>query len=477
MSTLLINCSKKSSPGGTAPPPPTPPPVATNDVDFWLTNGDQSIKLQKQGGVLSFGTAFNTYTNFEVNESETFQSIEGFGYSLTGGSAEVIDRLNADKKEELLQDLFGNGPTAIGVSYLRISIGASDLDGSTFSYNDLPAGQTDVTMGQFSIAPDRLHLIPVLKSILKINPAIKIMGSPWSPPVWMKSPNSTTGITGTVGGSLMPQYYNAYAKYFVKYIEAMKAEGIAITAITPQNEPLNPANNPSLLMLASQQADFIKSSLGPAFQSAGITTKIISYDHNCDRPDYPMEILNDNVARTFVAGSAFHLYGGDISALTTVHNAHPDKDVYFTEQWTSSIGDFAGDLSWHTRNVTLGSMRNWSKNALEWNLATDGSFSPHTQGGCNSCKGAITVETSSTYTKNVSYYIIGQVSKFVPAGSVRISSNVSGSLYNAAFKTPEGKKVMVVLNDGPASALFNIKYNGKWITSSLNKNSVGTYIW
>lgn len=463
----LNNCSKQNNEDNPVPEPP----IATNEVDFWLTKADQSVKLQKQSGILAFRDSYNNYPNIEVTDSQTFQTVDGFGFSLTGGSAQVINSLNTSKKQALLQELFGTSNSSIALSYLRISIGASDLDESVFSYNDLPVGQTDLNLTQFSLAPDMTNLIPLLKEILAINPSIKIMGSPWSPPVWMKDNNSS------IGGSLQPKYYGVYAQYFVKYIQKMKAEGIKIDAITVQNEPLHPENNPSLLMLAPQQADFIKNHLGPAFQAATIDTKIIIYDHNCDKPDYPISVLNDAAAKSFISGSAFHLYAGDISALTTVRNAHPDKDLYFTEQYTPSTGDFSGDLKWHLKNVVVGSMRNWSKTALEWNLANDASFGPHTPGGCTTCKGGITVNSSSSYTQNVGYYIIAHASKFVPTGSVRIASNTTGSLHNVAFKTPAGKKVLVVINDGSTSTQFNIKYNEKWITTSLDSGSAGTYVW
>lgn len=463
----LNNCSKQNNEDNPAPEPPT----ATNEVDFWLTKADQSVKLQKQSGILAFRDSYNNYPNIEVTDSETFQTVDGFGFSLTGGSAKVINSLNSDKKQALLQELFGTSNNSIAISYLRISIGASDLDESVFSYNDLPVGQTDLNLTQFSLAPDMVNLIPLLKEILAINPTIKIMGSPWSPPIWMKDNNSS------IGGSLQPKYYSVYAQYFVKYIQKMKEQGIVIDAITVQNEPLHPGNNPSLLMLAPQQADFIKNHLGPAFRTAAINTKIIIYDHNCDKADYPISVLNDAAAKSFISGSAFHLYAGDISALTTVKNAHPDKDLYFTEQYTPSTGDFSGDLKWHLKNVVVGSMRNWSKTALEWNLANDASFGPHTPGGCTTCKGGITVNSSTSYTQNVGYYIIAHASKFVPTGSVRIGSNIIGNLHNVAFKTPAGKKVLVVINEGNEAALFNIKYNQKWITTSLDSGSAGTYIW
>ena len=468
---LTASIFNYSSEAITVPPSPSTSVIAVNEIDFWLTKGDQSIKLEKQKSILTFGNTFNNYANIELFDAQTFQTVEGFGYSLTGGSAQVIMQLSADKRAVLLQDLFGQTASSISVSYLRISIGASDLDASVFSYNDLPAGETDLNLNKFSLSPDRTQLIPLLKEILLINPNIKIMGSPWSAPVWMKDNKNSKG------GSLLPQYYASYAQYFVKYIQQMKDNGITIDAITPQNEPLHPGNNPSMYMTAVDQTNFIKNNLGPAFAAANIKTKIIIYDHNCDKPEYPISVLNDPAAKAFIAGSAFHLYGGDISALSTVRNAHPDKGLYFTEQWTSSVGDFAGDLKWHSKNVVIGSMRNWSRVALEWNLANDASFGPHTAGGCTECKGAITVSDRTNYTKNVSYYIIAHASKFVPAGSVRIATAIAGNLSNVAFKTPAGKTVLLVVNDSRNAESFNIKHNGKWATTSLDAGAVGTFIW
>lgn len=473
--TLLSACHKKDSGGSTPtptpPPDPTPPTSTTNDADVWLTTGNQSSLLEKQNTVLSFGTTSNANVNIDVDTTQTFQNVDGFGYTLTSGSATVINGLPTATRAQVLQDLFST-TNGIGVSYLRISIGASDLSASVYSYDDLPSGQTDVSLANFSLAPDMDQLIPLLKDILAINPAIKIIAAPWSAPVWMKDNNSA------VGGSLQTQYYPVYAAYFVKYIQQMKAQGITIDAITPQNEPLNPYNNPSLVMSAQQQADFIKNNLGPAFQAANITTKIVAYDHNCDRTDYPLAVLADAGARPFVNGSAFHLYAGDISALSTVHNAYPDKQVYFTEQYTASTGDFAGDLKWHLKNVIIGSMRNWSRNALEWNLATDASYGPHTNGGCSNCKGALTISGGAA-SRNVSYYIVAHASKFVPAGSIRIGSTASAStsLQYVAFKTPAGKKVLLVENDGSGSTAFNIRFNGKWIPTSLGAGSVATFVW
>lgn len=466
---IIVECSKQKNTTGT-PTMPLPPPVSvTNDVDLWLTKGDFSALLQKQNSVISFNSSSNSNIVIEVDSTVSFQSMVGFGYTLTGGSAVLINSLNSATKSSLLRELFGKESNSISISYLRVSIGASDLDSVVFSYNDLAPGETDVNLAKFSLAPDRPNLIPLLKEILAINPDIKILGSPWSPPTWMKDNNSSKG------GSLLPQYYSVYANYFVKYIQQMKAEGITIDAITPQNEPMHPGNNPSMYMTAAQQADFIKNHLGPAFQSAGITTKIIIYDHNADRPDYPLEILNDAAAKQFIDGSAFHLYGGDVSALSQVRNAHPDKHIYFTEQYTAADGNFEGDLEWHIKNLIIGASRNWSRNVLEWNLANDPNFKPHTPGGCNTCKGALTI--GATVTRNVSYYIIAHASKFVPPGSVRIASTTPGSITNVAFKTPDGKKVLIVLNEGNSSVSFNIKFNNRFASTSLPASSAGTFVW
>jgi len=378
--------------------------------------------------------------------------------------------MNTANRAALLKELFATSENDIGVSYLRISIGASDLDDHVFSYDDLPAGQTDPNLKKFTLNEDSKYLIPVLKEILKIAPKIKLLGSPWSPPTWMKTNDSSKG------GSLKPEFYDAYAKYFVKYIQGMRSEGIRIDAITVQNEPLHPGNNPSMLMLAADQAIFIKDHLGPAFKAAHIDTKIIIYDHNADRPDYPISILNDPNAKKYIDGSAFHLYGGPIEALSKVHEAHPDKNIYFTEQWVGAPGNFPVELNWHVKNLVIGATRNWARTVLEWNLASDPNQNPHTPGGCDRCLGAVTIDGNKV-TRNPAYYIIAHASKFVRPGSVRISSNLPENLPNVAFKTPGGKKVVIVLNDSKSAQTFNISYNHKIATSSLEAGAVATYIW
>ncbi|WP_242916706.1 glycoside hydrolase family 30 protein [Pontibacter liquoris] len=468
---LLCHVSCKENKETYKPDAPEVPASERSQVAFWLTNPDKSVLFAEQKESLNFTAVSNQNQTIEIDTTQLFQTIDGFGYTLTGGSAYVMNRMNAVERAALLKELFATDGKNIGVSYLRISIGASDLNGQVFTYNDLSSGETDPEMLRFSLSRDKADLIPVLNEILAINPAIKILGSPWTAPEWMKTNKSF------IGGSLKPEYYDAYARYFVKYIQAMQAEGIRIDAITLQNEPLNPSNNPSMLMSAAEQAQFIKQRIGPAFQVANLSTKIILYDHNTDRIDYPISILNDPEARKYVDGSAFHLYAGGIHALSEVHTAHPDKNIYFTEQWIGAPGNFSSDLAWHVKNLLVGATRNWSRTVLEWNLAANPELGPHTDGGCTSCLPAVTVSREGQVTRNTAYYVVAHASKFVRPGSVRVATNVPGALQNVAFQTPDGQKVLLVLNDSGTTQTFNIRFRGKVAVSSLKPGAVGTYVW
>jgi glucosylceramidase len=445
---------------------------ADGEVEYWLTTPDKSSLFRKAETGLVFTDQGSRLQAIEIDSEKTYQTIDGFGYSLTGGSAWLLDqKLSPAARAEIIRELFSTDGEGIGVSYLRVSVGSSDLDASVFSYHDLPPGRADRTLSGFSLDEDRKHLIPVLKEILAVNPEIKIMASPWSAPAWMKTNNSPKG------GSLKREYYGAFAEYFVKYIQGMGTEGIVIDAITIQNEPENPKNNPSMVMTASEQADFVKGYLGPSFEKAGIKTKIVVFDHNCDNPEYPLAILDDPDAKKYVDGSAFHLYLGEIEAMSKVHNAHPDRHIYFTEQWTSPQGTFEGDMRWHTRHLTVGAVRNWARNVLEWNLAADPDFNPHTdEGGCTMCLGALTID-NNTVTRNVSYYIIAHSSKFVRPGSVRIASSLPDHLPNVAYIAPDGKKVLLVVNDGDNDSEFVIRHAGRTAIAKLPAGSVATYVW
>jgi len=443
---------------------------AQKDASVWLTNPDKSALVQLQPVPLPFTRAAASGPVIDVDEKQTYQTIDGFGFALTGGSAELMMKMSPEKRAALIHELFDTQGQDIGVSYLRVSVGSSDMNDHAFSYDDLPAGETDPKIEKFSFGPDETSVIPVLQEILKVDPSIKILASPWSAPPWMKTTDRAKA------GVLLPEYFGSYATYFVKYIEGMKARGIDIDTLTIQNEPLNEKNTPSMVMLAPEQADFIANYLGPAFEKAGIKTKIVLYDHNLDHPAYPLSILKDPAANKYVDGTGFHLYGGKIEAMTEVHNAFPDKNLYFTEQ---SITDLSGGMNvakpeaW----VVIGATRNWSRNVLLWNLAADPEFGPHTNdGGCTRCQGALTLD-GDTVTRNLAYYTIAQASKFVRPGSVRIGSNDLDGLPNVAFRTPDGKRVLIVANTGSAPAGFHVRYEGQSFSASLNAGAVGTYVW
>jgi len=439
-----------------------------NEAELWLTMPDKSVAFEKQENFLVKET--ENQNEITIDTSKTYQEMDGFGYTLTGGSAKHITNMSASAREKLLQELYGTGKGDIGVSYIRISIGASDLDEKLFSYDDLPEGETDENMEKFDLGYDKQYLIPVLQQILKINPDIKILGSPWSPPVWMKDNGDTRG------GSLKPEYYPAYAKYFVKYIQEMKANGITIDAVTIQNEPLHPGNNPSLLMPAEAQKEFVRDHLGPEFEKNNIKTKIIVYDHNADRPDYPITILDDPEAAKYIDGSAFHLYGGTIDAVSQVHDAHPNKNLYFTEQWVGAPGDFAKELTWHTENLIIGAPRNWCKTVLEWNLAADENQMPHTdRGGCDRCLGAVTI-TGDEVTREPAYYIIAHASKFVRPGSVRVDSNMVDGLPNVAYQTPNGNVVAIVQNTSKEDRTVKVNAGEKNAVVALKAGAIATLV-
>lgn len=453
--------------------PPADSATVVGKAQVWVTTGNQAKLLQKGTDLdIKTGAAAGAAV-IQVDFSKPLQEIEGFGAALTGSAAYLINkRLNSAQRSQLLQELF-DPQQGIGISYLRITMGASDFSLTDFTYDDMPAGQTDPGLTQFSIAKDKEDVVPVLQAIKAIAPGIKLMSTPWSPPAWMKDNGKLAG------GKLKPEWYGAYASYFVKYIQAFKQEGISIDAVTPQNEPLHEAAYPSMRMEATEQTAFIRDHLGPAFKQNQLNTGIIIYDHNWDVPQYPITILNDTGARQYVSGSAFHAYAGQVTAMTQVHAQHPDKALYFTEvsggAWAQQ---FADNLKWNMGNVFIGSVNNWSRNALLWNLALDNDHGPQ-NGGCKDCRGVVTIGDNGAITRNVEYYAIGHMSKFVRPGAFRVSlagSNTAG-LDHAAFLNKDGSRVLVVLNKDSNAKSFTVTDGNRQYQCSLEGNSVATIVW
>ncbi len=440
-------------------------------ASMWLTTADRQTPLAHSGVALADQGETLPTQMITVDPKQVFQTMDGFGFALTGGSAQLLIKMDADKRAAILREVFSPAQDGIGVSYVRLSIGASDMNDHVFSYDDLPAGQVDPTMAHFSLDTDRADVIPVMKQILAINPKVKILASPWSAPLWMK----TTGQAQ--GGVLKPEDFAAYALYLTKYVQGMQAEGIGITTLTVQNEPLNEKNTPSMLMLGEEQDVFIRENLGPAFRDAGIKTGIVLYDHNLDHPLYVLDILRDKAAAQFVDGSGWHLYGGGVEAMTQVHNEFPKRNIYFTEQSTTERKGTTTPIAEPIARVMIGVSRNWSRNILLWNLAADPENGPHTNnGGCTGCRGALTID-GNTVTRLLAFYTVAHLSKFVPPQSVRVGSNTSETLPNVAFRTPDGKTVLVVSNPSGGEQRFAFREGSRTWNSSIPAGAAATYVW
>ena len=447
------------------------------DAQVVVTTGDQAMLLQS-GPVVTFGTGGTQSSPvITVNEVAQYQAIDGFGASLTDSSAWVIwNDLTASQQATLMQQLFS--PTAgIGLTFLRQPMGASDFAvNGNYSYDDVPAGQTDPQLTQFSIAHDTPYIIPLLQQALAINPAVKVVALPWSPPAWMKT-------SGTMnGGDMNTVYFPSLAQYFVLYLQAYQQAGIPVYAISVQNEPLNSTNSyPSESLAASDESDFIANYLGPTLSNAGLgAVKILAYEHNWDNTSYPEFVLSSS-ASPYLAGSSFHCYNGDVSAQSTVKAAYPGKDVWFTECSGTVGSNFAGDLVWNSENLLIGATRNWARSISLWNLALDQNSGP-TNGGCASCRGVVTIDTRTspaTITNNVEYYVLGHLAKFVVPGAHRIDSNSfsAGGIEDVAFQNPDQSIVLFALNPGSTPQAFSVSWKGTYFNYTLPSQSVVTFQW
>ena len=450
-------------------------PSAQPRAQVWLTTGDRAHLLERQPDLpLAAGVPTGVAT-IDVDETTRYQEMVGFGAAITDASAWLItNRLTPERREALLQDLFGPDP-GIGLSFTRLTIGASDFSRSHYSFDDVRPGETDSALARFSIAPNRADVLPVVQRALAINPALTVMASPWSAPAWMK----TTG--SLIRGTLRPEAYGSYAEYFHRYVEAYRAVGVPIYAITIQNEPhFEPADYPGMRLEPAARARFIGHYLGPTFTRAGIRTLILDWDHNWDQPDSPLQVLADSAAARFIAGVAWHCYGGDVSAQTTVHAAHPDKDAYFTE---CSGGDwaprFADNVAWNVRTLIIGATRGWARGVLLWNLALDEKHGPHT-GGCGNCRGVVTIDSATgAVTRNEEYYALGHASRFVRPGARRIASTHVENLDNVAFLNVDGSKALIVVNGGAAERAFAVRAGarGETVRYVLPAGAVVTLLW
>jgi len=443
-------------------------------ASVWLTTPDRAHLLAPQPPIdlLPDDQVEPQNTTIDVDESQRFQTMQGFGATLTDSSAWLIARLSTEQRDGLMRTLFD--PTAgIGLSTLRQAAGASDFSLSNYSYDDMPPGETDEQLERFSIDHDREYIIPVLRQALSLNPQLEIIGVPWSAPGWMKTTDSL------IGGEVRPEYYEAFARYLVRYVQDFAAEGVPLAAISPGNEPLFvPAGYPGMYVDAQIQANFIKTYLGPALAAAGLSTEILIFDHNWDRADFPIALLNDSDARAYVAGTAFHCYQGSFFEQSVLHDWHPDKTILVTE-CTGLVGsDFGHDIRWAMRNLFIGATRHWATDILMWNLALDENSGPQ-NGGCTDCRGVVTIDQATgTVSFNTEYYLLGHASLAARPGAIRVGSpSFSEGIETVAFLNPDASKGLLVLNDGVFEETFKVRWAGLAFSYTLPAGAVATFRW
>ena len=492
MTNLLLVCflfatcsSNNDSTPEPNPPNPQTPPATDGDVKILTTTTDLSQDLTWQ--VVDFSTSSNmSPTTITLNPAERYQTMDGFGAAITGSTSYNLMQMTAEDRTRFLKETFSE-TEGFGHSYIRIAIGCSDFSLSEYSLCDNPGIENFALQSE-----ERDYIIPILKEILAINPSIKIIGSPWTPPRWMKVNNLTDlqPYNEWTSGQLNPKYYGDYGTYFVKWIQALEAEGIPIYAVTPQNEPLNRRNSASMFMGWQEQQAFIKEGLGPHLRDAGLDTKIYVFDHNynydnmADQADYPIHLYEDDAAASFVAGAAYHNYGGNREELLDIHQQRPDKELIFTE---TSIGTWNDGQNLSTRlmadmeDVALGTVNNWCKAVIVWNLMLDSDRGPNREGGCQTCYGAVDLAKNDykTIRRNSHYYILSHLAAVVKPGATRIGTSgytATGITY-AAFENPDGSFATVLLNNTGEKKRITLADDDHHFSYEVPAKSVVSYRW
>lgn len=448
-------------------------PAAASAVQVWVTAADRSRLLARDADLTLDEQPLRPLL-IEVDANTRYQEMVGFGAAITDASATVIDRLKPAQRQALLRELFGP-PPGIGLAFVRVAIGASDFSSFHYSLDDLPAGESDPELVHFALDANHGQLTSLLRAARRINPQLRVVASPWSAPGWMKDSGNL------VSGRLRPDAYGVFADYLLRYTDASARAGVPIYALTVQNEPgFEPKDYPGMLFDAPSRARFITDFLGPRLAQRRQAPLILDWDHNWDHPDAPLAVLADTAAARYIAGVAWHCYYGEVQAQQQVHDAHPDKDAYLTEcsgggwspHWSEALRQFVGHLM-------IGSTRAWSRGVILWNLALDEQHGPHA-GGCKNCRGVVTVDsTSSHITRNVEYYSLAHLSRFVRPGARHIDSSTGvEELQSVAFRNADdGSLVLLVQNGGSEERAFSVRSAGRSFRYQLPPGAVATFCW
>jgi len=447
----------------------SPPP---SNAEMWLTTADETQKLAAQPAIAAAGAATGDEA-LVISSGQHFQRMHGFGAAMTDASAELLSGMPEANRRAIMAELFSRSNGGLGLSFTRLTVGASDFSRTHYSYDDPPGNAPDPELRFFSIDPARKYVLPRVREALAINPDLKVMISPWSPPAWMKTTKSL------IQGQLEPAFYGAFATYLARTVEDFGREGVPVSMVTIQNEPdFEPGDYPGMRVNPPERAIIIGRHVGPTFRARGLKTQILDYDHNWDNPEMPLAVLADPVARSFIAGVAWHCYEGDVPAQSPVHDAYPDKDAWETEcsggEWSPK---FAETLGWMTDKLIIGASNNWSRGSLLWNLALDPKHGPH-HGGCGDCRGVVTIDPATGgIARNVEYYVLGHASRFILPGAYRVAAvRHDNGIEAAAFLNPDGSRVAILhrnSGDGPVT----IALDGRHYSVALPNGSVATLRW
>ena len=460
-------------------------PVPTGDVAIYTTTSSLTRDLTRDA--VNFSPKDNLApTTITLNPAEQYQTMDGFGAAITGSTCYNLLLMKPADRHAFLTETFSD-KDGFGFSYIRISICCSDFSLSEYTCCDTKGIENFALQSE-----EKDYILPILKEILAINPSIKVIAAPWTCPKWMKVESLTdrTPLDSWTNGQLNPDYYQDYATYFVKWIQAFKAEGIDIYAVTPQNEPLNRGNSASLYMEWEEQRDFVKTALGPQMKAAGLSTKIYAFDHNYNydniesQKNYPGKIYEDAAASQYLAGAAYHNYGGNREELLNIHQAYPEKELLFTETsigtWNSGR-DLSKRLMEDMEEVALGTINNWCKGVIVWNLMLDNDRGPNREGGCQTCYGAVDINNSDykTIIRNSHYYIIAHLSSVVKPGAVRIATTgyTDNGITCSAFENTDGTYAFVLINNNEKSKKITVSDGQRHFAYDVPGKSVTSYRW
>jgi glucosylceramidase len=448
-----------------------------------LTTADMSQELTPQPALAFSSKSPAGLPVIDVDDTTSYQRFSGVGAGMTDTSAWLIhDQLSPTSASGVLESVFGSG--GIRLSFLRVAIGATDFSATEtpYSYDDLAPGRSDPTLAHFSIAHDEAYILPTLRQVMSLNPDEFVLASPWSPPAWMKTNDSLANMRGK--GRFRDAARGALANYIVKFLRAYRNQGVRVKAVTPQNEPDNWTAYPGMELSPHEEAKFVRANLAPALRRAGLPTEIYGGDVGWRSVAYAQRIARSQ-AVSDLTGIATHCYFGAPTSIARLHAEDPALDEIMSECST-------GITPYSTTEVEISAMRNWASAVAMWNLALDphgGPVQPPNH-GCGGCTGIFTVDPlTHTASPTIDYYELGQVSKFVAPGAVRIASNhfvryrypprqvVTAGLDDVAFRNPNGSEVLVAYDNSAAPASFAIKSHGRFVSYRLAPGATATFIW